>query len=185
MNSLLGMRVVHVDGIRMAQPEPLINMYVEERSGRKVYVHAPVISAFLRQRFSQIPRAMLRLDSRDMPLALGLATFARHNAIKILQGGDATTFPLGAVASVCGVDVQAGVKRQGGPKFWKTELARLERIAREGQIGTLTCLDAGTGQAPGEATPLHVRLHDQLASAYAPLVKTHNDRRRLAAKGRG
>jgi hypothetical protein len=178
MKQLLKMRVVALEGIKMAQPEPLVNLYTEEKSGRSIYVHANVVMMFLRERFSQIPRAVLRLDSRDMPLALGLATLARADAVKILAGSNSREMVLAQLAAVCGEDTRAGA-RKSGTAYWSAILERLQRIAKEGDIGSLMCADVGA--VVSAESRVKFSLHDGLAASYAPLVKAHDAHRRLAA----
>ncbi len=183
MAQLLKMRVVALEGIKMAQPEPLVNLYTEEKTGRMIYTHANVVLTFLRERFSQIPRAVLRLDSRDIPLALGLATLARSNAVKILAGNNTQEMSLAQLAAVCGEDTRAGA-RKSGTAYWSNILDRLSRIARTGDIGELVNVDVGADRVASESR-VRFSLHERLATSYAPLVKTHDARRRLAARGKG
>lgn len=180
MSQLLKMRVTSIKGIRMAQPEPLVNLYTEESTGRRVYTHAKVIMVFRREQFSQIPRAVLQLDARDVPLALALATLARDNAVKILSGRNAPEVSLEQIVSACGEDARGGV-RKTGKTYWPKILDKLNRIAREGDIGELVRVDGGSG-AVSSTTPVRFSLGERLAGAYAPLLRSHKTHRMAAAK---
>lgn len=180
MELLLKMRVVRIDGVRMAQPEPLVNRYTEEKSGRSVYVHSKVIMTFVREHFSQIPRAILRLDSRDMPLALGLSTLVRCDAVKILSGGNARGMSVEQLALACGEDTRAGV-RKNGTAYWANIFSKLSRIAKDGDLGELVRAN-DSAEPVSKETLVKLSLHEQLASAYAPLAKAHKAHRQLAAR---
>ena len=165
--------------------EPLIRAYREDSNGRTVYIHAGVISLFLNDNFSQVPRNVLSLHPDDVALALGLATLARSLAVAMLANDNRHEATLRELAEVCGADVVNGVRKHGPAAYWRRTFDDLCNVASKGNVGKVEMLDAAT--VPAEGTRVRFTMSDEMVTAYRPLFEAATRRRSaekaLAAKG--
>lgn len=183
---LCQIRVVKAGGWNVqGGSEPLISAYREDSSGRTVYVHAGVISLFLNDNFSQVPRNVLSLHPDDVSLALGLATLARSLAVAMLANNNRHEGTLKELAEACGADVVNGVRKHGPAAYWRRTFDDLCRVASDGGVGKVETVDAA--EVPTEGARVRLTMSDEMVNAYRPLFEAANRRRSaekaLAVKG--
>jgi hypothetical protein len=155
-------------------PEPLVSVYRQTTTGRTVYRHSGVVKLFMANDFAQIPRQVVTLPADDVPLALGLSAVIRGIATVMLKSGNVHDGTLEQLARVCGEDVDSGVRKYGqhGPGgYWKRVSDKLERVARDGGLGSVTLLDGATAAS---GAPVRLKMSDDMAAAYAPLLAKAN-----------
>ena len=160
-----------VGDVKAKTVEPLINRYESPRG--EVYQHAPLAIHAMRRDFTQLPLAVLRLDARDAPIAVGMAAFWREHIVTTLDGAGHWRGTLRDLLVRLGAFNPAEArKRSPGP--YLQGLARdLERIVAEGELGSAHTEGSGPG-AIVTLTPSPI-----LATVYEPLRAA-----RLAAAAR-
>lgn len=147
---------------KISAPQALLTRV--EWNGEEVWQHAPFAWQLTRRSFTQIPRAVLRLDPQDVPLALGIASLWRHRIVpEVLKGSGFVRAPLSQLASEFGEDVAAG-RRRHGAHYWPRLIERLIHTMQVGKLGTLHA-DTTRKDPIITLTP-----SDALASGYQPLM---------------
>jgi hypothetical protein len=166
---LSNIHVTDVGDVSARWPEPLVQTY-RDRRGRHpaIYRHAPIVVSALRVNYTQCPRAIMRIDARDVSIAIALAALIRRRAIAILKAGGAYEAPITEWCGAAGVDTDAGVRKEGH-SFWTTVRDRLARIVGSSTLGTLTF----TGNGPDAVGKLQV--DGALLSGYELLLRQQED----------
>lgn len=119
------------------RPQPLVSHYRDANDTRRVYQHAPLALIAVSNRFVQVPRAVLRLDSKDTPLALGVTRVLRQHAREVLRGTGFYRAPLQQLARAAGEDVSQQTRDRGAALYYRALAERMGRVVREGQLGDL------------------------------------------------
>lgn len=160
--SLSEVYLMGTTNVRMSSPQPLLSFIA--RGDREVWQHASLVWELTREAFTQVPRAVLRLEPFDVPLALGVAGLWRHRIVPdVLKGIGVHRTTLHKLADVLGEDVDIGKKRFG-PGYWPRLIERLTHTMTVGELGTVhassTEHDAVVTLTPTET----------LAHSYRPLL---------------
>lgn len=169
---------VYISGVgevRAETPEPLILKYTRRDNNQEVYQHAPLAVRMAKMAFTQVPRAVLRLDPEDASTALGVANLWRLRITSVLRGSGEYERDLETLAAEVGEDSQAGMRRLG--RAWWGEFAdRLARVMNAGELGTF--------QVDGQEPTSRVRLapSEALAMVYRPLCEASDRQRDLAQR---
>ena len=119
------------------RPQPLVSHYRDANDTRRIYQHAPLALIAVSSRFVQVPRAVLRLDSKDTPLALGMTRVLRQHAREVLRGTGFYRAPLQQLARAAGEDVSQQTRDRGAALYYRALAERMGRVVREGQLGDL------------------------------------------------
>lgn len=119
------------------RPQPLVSHYRDANDTRRIYQHAPLALIAISKRFVQVPRAVLRLDSKDTPLALGMTRVLRQQAREVLRGTGFYRAPLQQFARAAGEDVSQQTRDRGAALYYRALTERMGRVVREGQLGVL------------------------------------------------
>ena len=119
------------------RPQPLVSHYRDANDTRRIYQHAPLALIAVSNRFVQVPRAVLRLDSKDTPLALGMTRVLRQHAREVLRGTGFYRAPLQQLARAAGEDVSQQTRDRGAALYYRALAERMGRVVREGQLGDL------------------------------------------------
>ena len=119
------------------RPQPLVSHYRDANDTRRIYQHAPLALIAVSKRFVQVPRAVLRLDSKDTPLALGMTRVLRQHAREVLRGTGFYRAPLQQLARAAGEDVSQQTRDRGAALYYRALAERMGRVVREGQLGDL------------------------------------------------
>lgn len=153
-------------------PEPLLNRY--DRRGQRWWKHAEVVwtaitgwTAQRRGKFVQVPWEVLRLDSRDVPLALGLARFWRLNVTRTIIGDGEQRLSLRALAKELGEDVARQARARGSARYFSDLSDRIVRVAELAALGEVRVL------GDGPAAEVVLTPAESLALAYAGLMEGH------------
>ena len=146
------------------RPQPLVSHYRDANDTRRIYQHAPLALIAVSKRFVQVPRAVLRLDSKDTPLALGMTRVLRQHAREVLRGTGFYRAPLQQLARTAGEDVSQQTRDRGSALYYRTLAERMGRVVREGQLGELH-LEGEGPSAVATLTP-----SDAIATVYQSLA---------------
>lgn len=158
--------------------DPLIDELRDRRSGRTAfYAHSRLVVGQLHNNYFRIPRAVCRLPTNDIPLALGLAKIARGGMVKHLAAGTPIEAPIFEVLEAAGVNTKDHVRKHG-LAFWPTAATDLARVAEEGKLGTVRVV--------GNGRDLVITLEPDtnLRASYAPLLDAANAQRRAKQAAR-
>jgi hypothetical protein len=124
-----------IGNVSASAPEPLLQRYQNDSTGRTVYRQAPLAMLALQKHFIQVPREVLRLVSLDTPLALGVARGLLQHARIIRRGPGHWRCTLEELARVAG-DPIADARRNRGVRAAYRDLAeKLQRVVRAGALG--------------------------------------------------
>lgn len=160
-----------VGDVKAKTVEPLINRYESPRG--EAYQHAPLALHAMHRDFTQLPLAVLRLDARDAPIAVGMAAFWRETIVSALDGPGHWRGSLRDLLVRLGAFNPAQARKQGGPTYLQGLARDLERIVADGELGSAHTEGEGPG-AIVTLTPSPI-----LATVYEPLRAA-----RLAAAAR-
>jgi hypothetical protein len=158
---------------RAAVPEPLINAYAfGDTAGPRdvMFKHAGLAIAWIlgqRPRFVQVPRAVLRLDARDAPMAYGLAAMWRAEIHDCALAPGAPGVWRGNLLDVLSATGMHNPRDAGkkGREYWEGRAEALGRVMNEGGFGVAHVEGAGsTARVTLEPSPL-------LAAAYKGLLE--------------
>ena len=170
-------RVHRVGDLEAKGGDPLVDEITDRRSGRcRFYAHSRLIVGELRSNFTQIPRAVCKLRSEDVPVALGIAAFLRQKAFAYLKNRTPIEAEIIGWLEACGIDAKERSRKEG-LAFWPRAIDLLVRVAEDGKIGKM----AVAGQGRDAVLVLEPDL--ALRSAYLPLLesaKAHTKARREA-----
>ncbi|MEY4510967.1 MAG: hypothetical protein RLZZ450_3089 [Pseudomonadota bacterium] len=172
-------RVRAVGDVEAKTGDALLDELRDRADGRTLaYAHSRLITRELRKSYVRIPRKVCQLDADDVPIAIGVATFARQKMLAHLRLHGAISAPLRALADLVGADAPAGVRKHGRD-FWTRMGATLADVAERSEIGTLT-IDGTMG--PDAVATLSV--HEALLSSYSPLLNASKSHERASRHAR-
>jgi hypothetical protein len=162
--------------VSVSSPEPLLQR-ITARAGtreKRVYAHARPMVLLAHRVYVQVPSPVLRLNARDIPIAMALAEFWRDRTVPdILNGPGHSRLRLRQLLARLAVDVKAAVRRDGHT-FWIRQAASLARIANAGDLGTLHV----EGEGPSAIVTLTPSV--TLGLAYHALAERQRERRAAA-----
>ena len=148
--------------IQLGYPQPLLTKITVE--GAEVWQHASLAWQLTKRSFTQVPRAVLRLDPVNVPLALGIANLWRQHIVpSVLKGPGHYRAELRQLAEALGEDVDAELRRSGSV-YWTRLVADLETTLKNGDLETLS-IGAVAPHSQVTLTPSMT-----LANGYQPLV---------------
>lgn len=160
----ISFRVRSVGDLEAKGGDPLLDEIRDRRTGKTVtYAHSRLIVGHLKGDYAQIPRQALRLEAEDQAHGLGIALVTRARFLTALAKGGPVVAPIHKWLEAAGVDIVAGVRRDGRD-FWRKETDRFLRIAEQGGFGKMTA--TGTGKE----TELALAPLDMFAEGYRPLI---------------
>lgn len=155
-----------IGNISAAAPEPLLQRYRDDNTGRAVYRQAPLAMLALQRYFIQVPLEVLRLDALDTPLALGVARGLLQHARTILRGPGHWRCTLEELARVAGDPIADARRNRGARAAYSSLAERLQRVVRAGVLGEVTI----EGEGPDALVTLTPS--DALGTVYSSLVET-------------
>jgi hypothetical protein len=158
------MRVRAVGDLEAAAGDPLLDEIRSLRSGKVVtYAHSRLIVGQLRSNYVRIPRAVCRLDARDVPVGMGIALVIRGRVLSLLKKGTPIEAPIKDWLDAAGIDANERASKIGR-RFWDEAADTLVRVASEGELGEL--VRAGRG----DDAVLTLVPHTNLLTSYEPLL---------------
>lgn len=146
-------------------PEPLLSRYRDDNTGRAVYRQAPLAMMALQRYFVQVPREVLRLESDDTPLALGVSRGLLQHARTILRGPGHWRCTLEHLARVAGDPIADARRNRGARAAYGSLAERLQRVVRDGALGTVHL----EGEGPDALVTLTPS--DALGAVYSSLAE--------------
>jgi hypothetical protein len=155
-----------IGNISAAAPEPLLQRYRDDRTGRTVYRQASLAMLTLRKHFIQVPLEVVRLEAIDTPLALGVARGLLQHARTILRGAGHWRCTLEELARTAGDPIDAHRRNRGATEYYRTLAERLHRVVHDGKLGKVHIEREGPG-AMVTLTP-----SDALGTVYGSLAET-------------
>lgn len=175
MEVLQNIYLCGVGDVTANTPEPLVQRYINEPESKQLFQHAPLAWRFARMAFTQVPRAVLQLDSASAPLALGVANLWRAHMTSTIRGSGRYTTTLPLFATEVGEDYESCV-RHDGRAYWVRLVERLKEVLSVGQLGTV--------HVAGEGFDATITLEpsETLASVYRSLVEASDRHREQAQK---
>lgn len=154
-----------IGDVEPSRPEALVSFYRDAKDSRRVYRHAPLAWIAAGRHFVQVPRAVLHLDTRDVPLAMGVARLLRDRARAVLRGTGHHRATLQQLARDAGEDVSASVRDRGASAYYRTLAERFGAVVSGGQLGALHL----EGEGPGAVATLTPS--PDLAMVYSTLAE--------------
>lgn len=154
-----------IGNVSAATPEPLLQRYGDENTGRAVYRQAPLAMIALQQFYVQVPREVLRLDALDTPLALGVARGLLQHARTILRGPGHWRCTLEHLARVAGDPIADARRNRGARAAYGSLAERLQRVVRDGALGEVHL----EGEGPDALVTLTPS--DALGTVYSSLAE--------------
>ena len=154
-----------IGNVSAATPEPLLQRYGDENTGRAVYRQAPLAMIALQQFYVQVPREVLRLDALDTPLALGVARGLLQHARTILRGPGHWRCTLEHLARVAGDPIADARRNRGARAAYGSLAERLQRVVRDGALGEVRV----EGEGPDAVVTLTPS--DALGTVYSSLAE--------------
>lgn len=121
------------DAVRASAPEPLISFYEDRGRTRRIYRHATLATAAMKHSFVQLPRAVLRLPSADVPLALAVAGLWRTHAREALRAGALRVRVLDLARAVASEHQR---RDRGVTAYVRGLRDDLDRVARDGGLAS-------------------------------------------------
>jgi hypothetical protein len=157
-------RVRQVGNIEAAIGDVLLDEIRERLEGkRRWFAHSRLMTHHMLNDYARIPRAVCRLRADDVPMAIAMGMLVRERVVNYVAGHAAIEAPLLLLAEKAGVDLRAGV-RKDGPKYIEAFAANAVRVANEGQIGAVRI------NGRGRDATITIDLSDPLKGSYAPLI---------------
>lgn len=154
-----------IGDVEPSRPQALVSFYRDAKDSRRVYQHAPMAWIAAGRHFVQVPRAVLHLDTREVPLALGVARLLRDRARDMIRGPGHHRATLQQLARDVGEDVSASTRDRGSGPYYRTLAARLGAVVAGGQLGALHL----EGEGPKAIATL--TSSDALATVYQSLAR--------------
>jgi hypothetical protein len=155
-------------------PQRLIHPYVNARNDPNLFRHAPLAWKFARMAFTKVPRALLQLGTKDVPLGLGVVNLWRARITSVLRGVGHFETSMQDLARQLGEDFEARARREGRA-YWGELAQRLQLVLCVGDLGTLHV------EGEGQDARAILSPSETLVSIYRPLAQAA-DRRRTQAR---
>ena len=122
-------------------------------------------------RFVQVPFPVLRLNSADAAIGIGLATLWRDIITRTVTGPGYHRTTLGEILPLVGWNVE-DARRIGLPKMLARAAERLPVIARDGDLGTVEIA------APEPGADVVLTPSATVEAVYRPMIETHQQKKR-------
>jgi hypothetical protein len=142
---------------------------IRERSTKRHFAlqHSRLIAKHMREGYLQIPRAVARLEARDVSIGIGIATVIRKRILaSMVKGSGTVQAPIGEWLEASGINQATEIRKKGAEPFWMKTTGDLSRIAEEGSLGTIT-IDGDALEAVCSIT-----VSEDLRAAYRPLLES-------------
>lgn len=154
-----------IGNVSASAPEPMLTRYRDDATGRAVYRQAPLAMLALQRFYVQVPREVLRLESLDTPLALGVARGLLHNARTILRGAGHWRCTLDALARIAGDPIDDARRHRGASAAYGSLAERLQRVVRDGALGEVHL------EGEGPTALVTLTPSDALGTVYSSLTE--------------
>lgn len=154
-----------IGDVEPSRPQALVSFYRDAKDSRRVYQHSPLAWIAAGTRFIQVPRAVLHLDTRDVPLAMGVARLLRYSVRDVLRGPGHYRATLQQLARRVGEDVEASTRDRGSGPYYRTLAERFGAVVSDGKLGALH-LEGEGPTAVATLTP-----STDLATVYSSLAE--------------
>jgi len=159
------MRVRVVGELEALAGDPLLDEIRNRRSGKVVtYAHSRLIVGQMRTDYMRTPRAVCRLEAKDVPVGMGIALVVRGKVVAHQRKGKPIEAPIRTWLEAAGIEADE-LARKKGRRFWDEAADMLARVAEEGELGRI----ARAGR--GEDAVLTLEADADLLTSYEPLVK--------------
>ncbi len=166
-------RVVQVGDLCQEGGDALLSRLHLEKGDRTIgYAHSRLVVGALRgvrnangeyekPAYLQVPRELVRIDTRHIFVAMGLASVIRSKAFAMLRAqSDTIEVPLVEVLDSAGERWREEAPKRGVVNYFNTQIADICEIASEGGLGTVR------SDGAGQDTVLTITVSEKMRNGY-------------------